>query len=98
KGLNTMEIAPIVKLDEARGWALDPPAVGKRFFEVGGFVTETGVDGTWRRFKMVEDGVSLAARKNFTESIGLITAAFYVPVKIRGTVPEDKVTEVNIKE
>lgn len=98
RGLDTWEVGPIAKLDEARGWVLDPPRTGQLVYQVDGFVTGTGVDGGWRRFKMVEDGMSLAARKSFTESIGLITAAFYRIAQDRGTVPEEIVTYANLRE
>ena len=44
---------------------------------INGFVTETGVQGKLREFKVVDADTSVAARKNFTDQIGLITAAFY---------------------
>lgn len=99
KGLDTMETAPIVKLDMARGWALDPKQAGTRLFEVAGFVTATGAEGALRRFKVVDDNMSLAVHKNFTENVGLITAAFYTANTVRsGTNVEDQETKVRLVE
>ena len=75
KGVRTMEVAPRVNLDEARFWILDPSAA--RRWAVRGFVTKTGSEGRLLEFKVVDAAQSLAARKQFTEQIGLITAAFY---------------------
>jgi hypothetical protein len=75
KGLDVMAWGRPVKLDEARHYVLDP-AAGERF-AVRGFVTRTGQDGRLREFTVVRAENSLAARQQFTESIGLITAAFY---------------------
>lgn len=91
KGLETMEIAPIVKLDEARGWLMDPIAQKQHVYEIRGFVTETGAAGKLRRFKIVDDGLSLAAQKKYTDNIGLITAAFYAPASERGGTGLDEV-------
>src|SRR5262249_9298735 len=75
KGLDVMAWGRPVKLDEARHYVLDP-AKGQRF-AVRGFVTQTGQDGRLREFTVARAEDSLAARQQFTESIGLITAAFY---------------------
>jgi hypothetical protein len=75
KGVQTLEVAARVNLDDARHWVLDPEV--SRVNSIGGFVTETGVQGKLREFKVVDAEASIAARKNFTEQIGLITAAFY---------------------
>lgn len=75
KGVDTLEIAPRVSLSEAR-WSLMDPSVAP-VFEIAGFVTATGTQGTLRQFKLVDAKESLAARKKFTEQVGIITAAFY---------------------
>lgn len=75
KGVDVMEIAPRVALSEAR-WSLMDPSVAP-VFEIGGFATATGTQGAWREFKLVDAKESLAARKKFTEQVGIITAAFY---------------------
>lgn len=82
KGILTYEVAKRVNLDEARPWILDP-AKSKRF-GIRGFVTETGAAGKLREFLVVDAEKSLAARKQFTDQIGLITAAFYAPSSSRG--------------
>jgi uncharacterized caspase-like protein len=77
KGAAIYEVAPRVNLDEARHWVLDPKK-GK-VQRVAGFVAVTGVQGEYRDFKVVDADKSLAARRHFTEQVGLITAAFYEP-------------------
>jgi len=77
KGIALFEVAPRVNLAEARPWVLDP--ADRRRWSVKGFVTETGVSGKLKEFTVVSAEKSLAASKNFTEQIGLITFAFYVP-------------------
>lgn len=75
KGVDVMEIAPRVALSEARFWLMDPSV--SPIFDIQGYVTQTGVSGAWREFKLVDAKESLAARKKFTEQVGIITAAFY---------------------
>ncbi len=83
KGIITLRVAPRVSLDEARPWVLDPATTVegpfKNLFRVQGFVTETGASGKLRDFKVVDLDQSIAARQQFTDQIGLITAAFYAP-------------------
>jgi hypothetical protein len=74
QGVETLAVAPRVSLERARHWILDP----QRKFVVGGFVTATGSQGKMRKFDAVD---SEAARQEFTEQIGLITAAFYLPYR-----------------
>lgn len=81
KGVETVEVAPRVNLEDARHWVLDPKV--SRVNAIAGFVTETGVRGRLREFKVVDAEASVAARKNFTEQIGLITAAFYKTYEFR---------------
>lgn len=113
KGIDTMEIAPIVNLDRARGFVLDPVYDGQSKYRIDGFYTETGVQGELRQFVMVEDKLSVAAQKNYTVNLGLITAAFYTPsgarsaglgqrkkvkaVERAGITPNDLVGVVNIR-
>jgi hypothetical protein len=73
KGIATEEVAPRVNLGEARHWVLD---ANKRF-AVKGFVNKTGEQGIYREFVVVDADESLAARKSFTDQVGLITVAFY---------------------
>lgn len=97
KGLNTMEVAPIVPLEKARGFVLDPVYDHRKLYNVDGFYTETGVVGELRQFIMVEDKLSVAAQKNFTENLGIITAAFYAPVGPRSA-GMGQAKKVNAKE
>ena len=96
KGIDAFEVAPIVKLDDAREWVLDPNTNRARLWGFKGFVTTTGTTGALRKFEVTDAAKSLAAQKNFNESVGLITAAFYTPTTVRsGTlaqpweIPED---------
>lgn len=99
KGIDTLEVAPIVKLDDAREWVLDPNTNQARLWNFAGFVTETGANGKLRRFVVTDAAQSLAAQKNFTESVGLITAAFYSATSVRsGTIPQPWETDVPLPE
>ena len=74
KGVETWEWGKRVNLAEARCWVLNPAK--SRLWAVKGFYTKTG-DGKYREFKVVGARDGLAARQHYTDSIGLITAAFY---------------------
>jgi len=80
KGVETYEVAPRVSLENARHWVLDPKKNRAGRWTIKGFVTETGSQGKLREFKIVEKQDSVAAQQNFTDQIGLITAAFYMPL------------------
>jgi hypothetical protein len=69
--LGEFTVAPRVSLADARAWRVEPGTIyGLRgFYEPG--------DITYREFKVVDATQSAAAKMNFTENIGLITAAFY---------------------
>ncbi|MEM8944464.1 MAG: caspase family protein [Planctomycetota bacterium] len=76
KGVQTMEWGKRVNLSEARHWVLDPSK--RRTWAIKGFYTGVGTGSdTYREFTVVDSQKSLAARQQFTENIGLITAAFY---------------------
>jgi hypothetical protein len=75
KGVDTFTWGKRVNLDEARHYILDPSV--SRIFGVRGFATETGARGKYRDFVVAPAEKSLAARRRFTDQIGLITAAFY---------------------
>lgn len=83
KGIVTYEWGAHVNLNEARHWGLDPKDEvlngGPPMWVINGFVTKTGEDGLLNRFKVVDANQSLAARRQFTDQLGLITAAFYAP-------------------
>ena len=80
KGIAVLETAPRVNLATCRAWILDPFPPGKRpqtVWAVDGFFTNTGKDGQLREFKVTDADASVAARRGFTDQVGLITAAFY---------------------
>jgi hypothetical protein len=79
KGISTWIAAQRVNPAEARPWVLDPAE--SKAFAVRGFVSETGEQGRLYEFKVVDAAASVAARQNFTDQIGLITAAFYTAVE-----------------
>jgi hypothetical protein len=82
-GLNTLPerdgdeivVAKRVNLDEARPWHLDFASQSAYTFE--GFVTETGEQGRQGLFTVGDASESPAVRQNFTEQVGIITAAIY---------------------
>ena len=47
---------------------------------MSGFITETGENGKLREFVVSSAEQSLAAKRKFTDQMGLITAAFFDPV------------------
>jgi hypothetical protein len=77
KGVLTYIVGKRVNLDDARCWVLDPADGDVN--AVRGFVSQTGAEGELREFVVVDADQSLAARQQFTDQIGLITAAFYAP-------------------
>ncbi len=77
KGVETFIWGKRVNLDEARHYVLDPAF--SRIFGVRGFATETGAQGRYREFVVAPAEHTMAARRQFTDEIGLITAAFYTP-------------------
>jgi len=77
KGVSTMITAPRVNLENARHWILDPAKA--KLFAIRGFVSQTGSAGKLREFKVVDLDNSFAARQQFTDQVGMITAAFYLP-------------------
>lgn len=77
KGIEVWEWGKRVNLAEAHKWLLDPSQ--RRRWDVRGFYTKTGEDGAYKEFTVVDAQQSIAARQQFTDQIGLITAAFYAP-------------------
>ena len=71
-------LAPRVPLEEARSWVATKGS--NAVHTVAGFVDANGKNDTMRRFQIVDADESAAARKNYTEQIGLITVAFYKAV------------------
>src|SRR5205085_6288510 len=58
-------------------YVLDPAF--SRVFAVRGFAQEVGAKAGYREFRVARAEKSLAARRQFTDQIGLITVAFYHP-------------------
>jgi hypothetical protein len=81
KGVATLIWGQHVSLETARHWVLDPAKRQgpKKNWRIRGFVTETGPNGRLRQFVIGSSDQSLAAKRKFTDEIGLITAAFYDP-------------------
>lgn len=85
KGVETYVVGKPVNLDQARFWVLAPDdplasrATGFPTWALRGFVTQKGIDGEYLRFEIGDANESLAARQNFTDQIGIISAAFYLP-------------------
>lgn len=79
KGVQTVAVSKRVNCDTARYWILDPAK--RRKFVVQGFYSSLGASAKYRAFTVVDSSESLAARQNFTDQIGIITAAFYRPRK-----------------
>ena len=87
KGVVRKVIGKRMSLDEARPWVLDPDKkvpVAERWWGISGFASALGVNGKVREFTVVDAKESLAAEREFTDQIGLITAAFYTPQGSRG--------------
>lgn len=82
KGVKTYEIAKRVSLKDARPWVLQPASRNnpRGVYAIRGFVTDVGAGGELRRFTVVDAVDSVAARKEFTDQIGIITAAIYLPM------------------
>jgi hypothetical protein len=79
-GFNTLDQVRQLT-DEGRAWVLPPSKEPYHFegwyFRKGGGAEKGPVPYELRRFKFVDVGESVAARNNFTQGIGLITAAFF---------------------
>lgn len=85
-------VAPRVNLAESRAWYLEPATVGLNgeikpmTYGINGFFKESndGNDDHYNEFVVTDAPDSAAARKEFTQQIGLITAAFYQSVSPPG--------------
>ena len=80
KGVRMEVVAPRVNLDEARAWQVNPGTLNA----VRGFVTEVGAGGKLRQFEIADASDSQAGRQNFTDQLGIITAAFYSVAPLPG--------------
>lgn len=92
KGVATMLWGQHMNLEDARYRILDPaslkPEVPK-VWAVRGFATVVGDEGKIREFVVSSAEQSLAAKRKFTDDIGLITVAFYEAVSARGKMATD---------
>jgi hypothetical protein len=68
-----------VSLEEAQAWSLNPER--SRIFIVRGFFTDV-TTGAYREFRVVSPQELSAWRLQFSEELGLITAAFYEPKQV----------------
>ena len=92
KGVATFVWGQHVSLEDARHYVLDPAKQrgSRKIWRVSGFITETGENGKLREFVVSSAEQSLAAKREFTDQMGLITAAFFDPVarsRGAGTMP-----------
>ncbi|MGD9646175.1 MAG: caspase domain-containing protein [Pirellulales bacterium] len=86
KGVVRVVVGERVALDEARPWVLDPAELkrkNKRFWRITGFAQKLGSLGETREFTVVDAKDSLAARREYTDQLGIITVAFYTAVPAR---------------
>jgi len=73
--------APHVRLCEARPWFLPPGFAGA----IPGYACGTREkEIAYREFQVIDAPQSLAARRGYTEDVGIISASFYEPVPGRG--------------
>jgi hypothetical protein len=96
KGVATLVWGQHVNLADARHFVLDPTKKDlktgrtRTTWRVSGFVTKTGEDGELREFVVASADQSLAAKRKFTDNLGMITAAFYDPTpRSRGPIGTD---------
>ena len=68
-------VMPRVSLDDARAWAMQP----KQEYKIEGFYDAKKTKSTLQRFQVVDADDSAAARKNYTDQLGLITIGFFKP-------------------
>ena len=89
KGVVTLIWGQHVNLADAAHWVLDPAKVKRprKLWAVRGFFTQTGDHGTLREFVVNLAAESLAARRKYTQDMGLITAAFYDSVSRSRSAP-----------
>ena len=75
-GQRRLLVAPRVNLEDANYWVLDARAGAARYW-ISGFTVDTGRQGAIQEFVVTAAENSLAARMEFSEQVGIITAAFY---------------------
>lgn len=66
-------IAPAVNLDRAKFWVMRP----RIQYQIPGFFSSTGKAAEGREFRVTDADQSEAAKKRFTDQIGIITVAVY---------------------
>ena len=78
-------VAPRVNLAEARPWHLEPAGDNPAPYAFRGFYKEgeNGTKDTYNEFVVTNAPDSTAARRGYTENIGLITVALYTATKPR---------------
>lgn len=86
KGIEQWNWGQRMNLEDARSWVLDPndrpdrKRNGVPTWAVNGFVTEVGQFGKYKEFVVVDAEKSVAARQQFTDQVGMISAAFFTAV------------------
>ncbi len=89
-GDGELVVAPRANLAEAAAWYLAPAEqdangqVKPAPYCIRGFYKKTGDAGAYDEFVVTDAPDSAAARKGYTEQIGLITAALYSPTNPKG--------------
>ena len=73
------EVAPRVSLEEARSFVRLPKV---RYVPISGFIDAKGAADTVQRFRIVDADQSVAARKGYTDQIGLITIGIFRAEKV----------------
>jgi hypothetical protein len=73
-------VMPRVSLENAKSWVMNYPKPTNSFYVIQGFYEANGKNSTLRRFQVVDADESAAARKNYTDQLGLITIGFFEPV------------------
>lgn len=68
-------VAPCVALEDARAWVIRKNT--PQFRAIQGFYNVQEKTDTVRLFEIVDADQSVAARRNYTDQVGLITVAFY---------------------
>ena len=76
-------VMPRVNLSDARAWVMQR----NKEFKIEGFYDASGKNSTLQRFQVVDADESAAARKNYTEQLGLITIGFFEPTMIAAHAP-----------
>lgn len=80
-----VEQAARVNLDDANFWLLDPESITdprkKKQWAIAGFFKQFKPKGVYHEFLVGDISEAPLARRQFTDQLGLISAAFYEPVR-----------------